>query len=318
MSRQSTIAKLVAVSLALVTHGALAYGLISSDPVETEGGASGVEVRLGSSFKDMSKGTIAAERPQKTSPKSSPHKARPLQPEVTKTQQPETAQPAIPTAQHQAAEPSKPMIAAPVVPEGILPTASPKEVPPEQSEKTTLASPAPSETLKPETENSTAVSRSLRPKRRSSEFEAAHTPKPVTAPKANKVKKPASRQNSASGNAQRTARAGDTSGTRAATAKQSGQGGKAHSAGNAAVSNYPGLVMRKLSRAGKPRVNARGAAVVAFTIGGSGRLASVTLTRGSGSSALDRAALRLVERAGPFPSPPQGARRSFTIQIKGR
>ncbi len=309
MSRRSNSAKLVAASLALVTHGALAYGLISSDPVETEGAAGGVEVRLGSSFKDMSKGTIAAERAQVT---------QATQPDAAKTQQPETAQPAIPTAQHHAAEPSKPMPAAPAVSDGTLPMASPKEVPQDDSDKTLMASLAPSTSLKPVEDNSTAVSRSLRPKRRSSEFEATHTPKPVKTRKANKVKKPASRKNSASGNAQRTARAGDTSGTRAATTSQSGQGGKANSAGNAAVSNYPGLVMRKLSRAGKPRVNARGAAVVAFTIGGSGRLASVSLARGSGTSALDRAALRLVERAGPFPSPPQGARRSFTIQIKGR
>jgi protein TonB len=76
--------------------------------------------------------------------------------------------------------------------------------------------------------------------------------------------------------------------------------------------------MRKLSRAGKPRVSARGAAVVAFSIAPHGGLSSVSLARSSGSAALDQAALRLVRGAGPFPKPPTGARRSFSIQIKGR
>jgi protein TonB len=76
--------------------------------------------------------------------------------------------------------------------------------------------------------------------------------------------------------------------------------------------------MRRLSQAGRPRVNARGTAVVAFNISGNGGLASVSLARSSGSSALDQAAVQLVRGAGPFPPPPEGAQRSFSIQIKGR
>lgn len=60
------------------------------------------------------------------------------------------------------------------------------------------------------------------------------------------------------GNADRDARAGDATGVQAATARHSGDAGQVQAAGNAAVSNYPGLVMRRLSRAGQPRVNARG------------------------------------------------------------
>ncbi len=76
--------------------------------------------------------------------------------------------------------------------------------------------------------------------------------------------------------------------------------------------------MRKLSRVPRPRMNARGAAVVAFSIAGSGGLSGVSLARSSGSAALDRAALQVVQRAAPVPAPPAGAPRSYSSQIKAR
>jgi protein TonB len=76
--------------------------------------------------------------------------------------------------------------------------------------------------------------------------------------------------------------------------------------------------MRALSRVRKPNVRARGAATIGFSIAPSGGLSSVLVARSSGSAALDRAALRLVQRAAPFPPPPRGARRNFSIQIQGR
>lgn len=167
------------------------------------------------------------------------------------------------------------------------------------------------------------VTRSKRPKMRSAEFAEAHKPATPPAPVARtspkkKPTKTAAKPKTPKGNAAQNARAGVANGTATAKAQQSGSGGRKKSAGNAAVSNYPGLVMRKLSRVGKPRVNARGATVVAFTISGSGGLASVSVARSSGSSALDSAAMQLVRRAAPFPKPPSGARRGFSIQIKGR
>ncbi|KAA0916380.1 energy transducer TonB, partial [Aquicoccus porphyridii] len=92
----------------------------------------------------------------------------------------------------------------------------------------------------------------------------------------------------------------------------------ADAAGSAAASNYPGLVMRRLSRAGRPRVNARGEAVVGFTIADNGGLAALGIARSSGSAALDRAALGIVRGAAPFPKPPRGAERRFSIRIRGR
>ena len=65
-------------------------------------------------------------------------------------------------------------------------------------------------------------------------------------------------------------------------------------------------------------MNVRGATVVAFRVAGSGGLAGLSVARSSGSAALDRAALRVVQRAAPFPAPPAGAQRSFSIKIEAR
>ncbi|ARC88022.1 TonB family protein [Rhodovulum sp. MB263] len=134
-------------------------------------------------------------------------------------------------------------------------------------------------------------------------------PKPEPKPEAKPV---------ARGNADRNARAGQAAGNERAEAATSGRGGAVAESGNAASSNYPGLVMRALSRVPKPRIRARGAAVVAFRVAADGGLASASVARSSGSTALDQAALRLVERAAPFPAPPRGAQRSFSIRIEGR
>jgi protein TonB len=95
-----------------------------------------------------------------------------------------------------------------------------------------------------------------------------------------------------------------------ATAKRQGRDSPSLSAaeGNAAASNYPGLVMRHLARVPRPRADTRGAVLVQFSVTEGGRLASTRL---------DRAALTVVERAAPFPAPPAGADRSFSVQIKG-
>jgi protein TonB len=120
------------------------------------------------------------------------------------------------------------------------------------------------------------------------------------------------------GNADRDARAGQETGREQAKAATSGLGGTTGETGTAAVSNYPGLVMRKLARVPRPRLAARGATVVAFRIADNGRLATASVARSSGAAALDQAALRLVQRAAPFPPPPSGAQRSFSIRIEGR
>lgn len=112
---------------------------------------------------------------------------------------------------------------------------------------------------------------------------------------------------------------GEATGTRADTAGK----GQSSAAGNAAVTNYPGKVRARLSRA-VSRISRRDRAAadrdvtVAFTVNASGGLSGASIVRGSGSPSLDSAALAAVRRAAPFPAIPEGAGRStwqFTIPL---
>ncbi|MEN0078547.1 MAG: TonB family protein [Pseudomonadota bacterium] len=90
------------------------------------------------------------------------------------------------------------------------------------------------------------------------------------------------------------------------------------SAGNAASANYAGEVMEYLSRIRMPRAERSGSALVYFEIDRQGRLEVLSVSRSSGSNRFDRQVLRLIQRAEPFPIPPPGVNRSFTIEIEGR
>ncbi|KQI68799.1 hypothetical protein AN189_07935 [Loktanella sp. 3ANDIMAR09] len=206
---------------------------------------------------------------------------------------------------------TRPVAAAPVTP--VAPAARPAT---SQAQPTAAMPASPSAPLQPspttarvtaQATDSAAVARTPRPPQRSAAFEETHSARPQPAPAA-----------APQGNAANSTQAGAATGTRSATARQSGTEGTAPAAGNAAASNYPGQVMRRLSRAGRPRVNARGTAVVAFSVGAQGQVATVALARSSGSAALDEAAVRLVQNVGSFPIPPAGAQRSFSVQIQGR
>jgi protein TonB len=158
--------------------------------------------------------------------------------------------------------------------------------------------------------DATDLLRSLRPQRRSAAFEARHIPDP--APESRKATRPA-----ATGNADRNQRAGQTTGSVAATSpQQASASGNDAQPGNAARDAYPGLVMRQLARVDRPSLGIEGMATVAFTIAGNGQLGALSVARSSGSARLDQAALRLVRKAAPFPAPPKGAERNFSIRIR--
>lgn len=148
----------------------------------------------------------------------------------------------------------------------------------------------------------------ISPKPRPDRPEPKIKPKPKVA-EAKSVQQP-------KGNAAQNAKAGATNGQAQAKAKAQGTAtGRSKASGNAAVSNYPGKVMRKLARAQK--IRGAGKARVSFKIASNGGLASTSLRNSSGSPAFDKAALRAVQRAAPFPPPPAGAERSFSILISG-
>lgn len=104
------------------------------------------------------------------------------------------------------------------------------------------------------------------------------------------------------------------------TASLGGQkSGNAATAGNAAVSNYPGKVRNKINRA-KRRVAGAGSGVatVSFTVSASGEASGVRIASSSGQAELDQAAVDAVRRASPFPDIPGAAGRSswsFSVPI---
>jgi protein TonB len=84
--------------------------------------------------------------------------------------------------------------------------------------------------------------------------------------------------------------------------------------------NYASLVAARLARhkqfpAEARRRRQQGSASVTFNIDGTGRVTEVRLVGSAGSAILDREAQSMVRRASPFPPPPGGLPRSFTVPV---
>ncbi|TNJ44438.1 TonB family protein [Phaeobacter sp. B1627] len=211
--------------------------------------------------------------------------------------------------------PTTPLPATPVTPTPVTPevaaTPAPESVP-------EPVEPTPPEEVAPVQEPSElAPETSMRPATR-----PAPEPKREKPPeKVEKPRKPAEKPAVAPrGNSTVSARAGTETGDEDQSAAQaaSQKPGQSTGAGNAAASNYPGKVLRQISRLRKPKTSVKGTAHVAFAIGPGGALTSVSIARSSGSAELDGLAMQQIRKAAPFPPPPAGARRQYTIGIKGR
>ncbi|MGR3513059.1 MAG: TonB family protein [Paracoccaceae bacterium] len=304
------LASLIAVSA--LAHGALAFAVFAPEAVEMDGGAAPTSAaRLGTSFEDMAVGTLTpvpaatpttqvATKPVEAPavPPSSVERPKPLAAQTAPTTQ---AMPATVRQANSAIAPTPAPAAPPLLADAssaVTPLAPTPSAPP--STRTVLAALTPPEpgTLTALTDQ--AVETSPRPTKRPDRTTRSAAPQPQ-------------------GNGARAQTAGSAQGTNARTEqRQAGASARSTASGNAAVANYPGLVMRAISRVRKPRVGARGSALVRFSVGANGGLASVSIARSSGSPRLDRAALQVIRTAAPFPKPPPGARRSFQIQITGR
>lgn len=289
-------------SSVLVASSALHLGVVTlvwSEPaVEMAGGAPAAQSSLGSSFADLAAGVqqpinavsaaLQAVRPVTTSTMDPTVQATAGTPPVP------APQPVAPTAVSNKPPTTLSAAAAPVAARP-LPTLA----------ETRLVTPKAVVAFLPNASAATPIS--IRPKM------------PVNRPAPPKIK-PAPQPSSRSGNAARNARAG-TQTLNAAKPTQPVQSSKVatrEAQGNAAASNYAGLVMAWISRVPRPRTSARGFAVIQFSIAANGGLAFVGIAHSSGSDALDRAALTVVQKAQPFPRPPSGARRSYSVKIKGR
>jgi protein TonB len=324
--------KIVALATAIGLHGAFASALMSRSEIEVEGSGGAQEARLGTSFADIAVGTLEAVQNNDVAEPTEPDTSKTV--DVTEPQEttapPKVTEVAQPTETPQIQEiesaPQVELLATDAVPtiSALAPIPTPTLTPdavqkdvivPEVAQPTT---PEPAQEVVTAFENpSPAITRSLLPQRRSEAFEQAHKAPP---PKQKAKKKPRKAPaKAARGNSVQNATAGSATGSSTATATTSGNAaGNSNASGNAAASNYPGQVMRKISRVSRPRSNSKGTAVVGFSVTDTGGLGRVYLASSSGSAQLDSAAMRIIQRAAPFPAPPPGARHSFTISIKGR
>jgi protein TonB len=96
---------------------------------------------------------------------------------------------------------------------------------------------------------------------------------------------------------------------------------QAHSSatpGNAASTNYAGKVMKHLSKFRRPRASSPGSALITFTFTATGEIETIEVSKSSGSYKFDKDAIKFIKRAAPFPSPPDEATKTFTVEIEGR
>ncbi|QBF30451.1 energy transducer TonB [Thalassococcus sp. S3] len=334
MIAQSRTGKLVAVLVALGLHGVILLALFRQDAPEMEGGEGAVAARLGAGFADLAAGTMttvptettieAAPQPEYSpavepdananQPQETTSRLSAVEPTQTPQSRPSTS--VTPAESQQTAERAPAnetaQVIAPTAQSSVVPTLTPTQpsAPQSPDQPETQSTAQAPDRVEAATEEATSVVLSPRPPARPETIERlARTAPPEPTP-----------QPAARGNSDRNARAGSATGTETATAARAASTGAARSAaaGNAAASNYPGEVLRRISRVRKPNVRSTGAAVIAFSIASNGGLSAASVARSSGSSQLDRAALAVVQRAAPFPPPPTGAKRQFSIRIEGR
>lgn len=212
--------------------------------------------------------------------------------------------------------------AVPVAPTSIQPSATitPMLAQPTLTPSTPVAPTAtatPPDTMVAEDEAVLTPLTSPRPRTRP---EGLAPPPPEPAPQV-AAPRPQPQALAATGNAATNATRGSETGAETAAATANAPAAQpAPQPGNAAaVANYPGQVLRRISRQGRPRVRHTGAdVVISFRINGGGGLAGLSVARSSGNAELDQAGLSIVQRAAPFPAPPAGAQTSFSINFGGR
>ncbi|QXT38948.1 energy transducer TonB family protein [Gymnodinialimonas ceratoperidinii] len=326
-------------------------GWIAPETVELDGGGEPAPARLGTSFADMVAGMPGTARPELTEPvEVVTDAARPAEAEAQEAETPDTAEraevmEASNSAEREVAEasvnavppePASPDTTARVEPMPDSPVASATS----SAVAATPASPAAAEPLRAAAASATPRAETSRPEaaRAVPETEAElltplTSPRPAArpenlapppAPQRPQVARPRPQPQppAATGNGASNTTRGSATGTEAGTATATAPAPQQPTAqpGNAAaVANYPGQVMRRISRQGRPRLRHTGPdAVVAFRIASNGGLAGASIARSSGNAELDRAALSIVRRAAPFPPPPGGAQTSFSVAFGGR
>lgn len=324
----SKSAKLAALLAAGLAHAAFALVLPGAPPVLIEGGAGTPEASAGASFADMSEGTVTSRTTAETVEPVEPEKitadvAPPVaaQPAVSPSPvAPEHSTPLAPELPDAALAAAPVPAPAPVPTPALVPTPSPIPTPdpvptpaPAPEAAQVAVPPAETITAADPDPDATSVDVSKRPQLRDPQRaqQVVRDRKPPPTPKTpTKTNRNTNNQNATAG-----APAGQS---KAQSARQGRQSATSSASGTAAATNYPDVVSRHLSGVRKPSMNRRGVSVVSFTISASGGLGRAGIARSSGVPKLDTAALDVIRRAAPFPPPPAGAKRTFSIQIDFR
>jgi periplasmic protein TonB len=268
--------------LSLLAHLSALAALDQPEAAMIPGGAPSVEARLGNSFQDIASGSAT--------PVPAPDPTLPVGPDaMTPSPATDMASATMSVARPPAAD-MPPDLASKAPPAAPIAPATAEALPPVAPDSRLTG-------IEPVAEATPALPDAVRPR-----------PRPDPAPKA--AAKPESAAGAATEERRGTAEGAETgTADTAATAKAPAQ-----AAGNAEAANYPGLVMKQISRTRKPRVGARGTAILGFEIGTDGSLGAVRVLRSSGEAAVDAAAVDHLRRAAPFPPPPTGADRRFQIE----
>lgn len=277
---------------ALFHLGAL-HGFSGNEAVKIEGGAPAQAARLGNSFQDLTVGSVTSVTTDSvTEPTPTVHSTTPQTSTETSTTAPVVEALSASSATSTAATPVTPVTTEAVPIQSTRTTTT---------ERITASEPVVVRTPTPDT-----------PRPRARPVERPETRRPET-------RQPERSRPTSTPGQTREERRGQSDGQTEARANQGGERNTPGARqGNAAASNYPGIVMQKISRTRRPRVGQRGSAIVGFTVSASGGVASVRILRSSGNAQIDRAALQHIHRASPFPPPPQGATRRFQIQYDSR
>jgi periplasmic protein TonB len=299
MIPRSRLIAILALLVALATHAAVMLDFGDKPETKIKGGGDAGVAALGNSFRNMTAGTIPPETPDMAEPskqepikQSEPQSSQTALPAPSTARAPEQTKPAqpAPPQQQKAALAPAPMAALTPVTSPQTPTPPQlKTQPPQPQQKASVAPPK----LEPTDQKKTPV-KPIKDKPKTKKKQAA-------APKGNSAKN------------ERVGQASGKSKSKKSTASASGR--KAAQQGNAAASNYRGIVLRKINRARRKSTKIRGTALVSLRIADNGSLAHVSISRSSGSARLDKIALSQVRAAAPFPRPPAGANRAYSVKI---
>ncbi|WP_166416915.1 cell envelope integrity protein TolA [Cochlodiniinecator piscidefendens] len=280
MKHKTTFVFVSTLIMSAALHAA-GFGLTYNPPrAEIAGGATAQFASLGNSFEDHVAG---AQRP-----------VEPMTEDVTDTAEPEaTIAPPSPSTQAQTADPNV---------QATAPIQSPVVVSPQvhQTPQTDVSSRV---TATPNVQIQMPTERTRRPTTR---------PDP-------QVQQQAAQRPRGSNNID--TRRGQSDGRREATAADASETPtqtQNERAGNAAASNYDGIVWNRLRRTRVRTPNVSGEGVVQFRIAANGALDFVRIQRSSGNDRLDQSGIDHVRRAAPFAPPPTGARRTFGYVFEGQ